>query len=879
MLLALSVVLSTGGATTLAASDDPEMAACEAALLADLDDWNGCACAYRLAGRPELRTAARELLASVDERFADRGCAAFYLGSLAFEDGDDPRPAFVRAAERWSLRGDWTGAYYARMSLARWHRGRAEFDRALTQMELGIAAAAAAGEEALADSTELEAATLALERGEDLAALEARLVALARRVATDPPDRLELDTLDLLAQVRFRLGDLDAARAAFDRLADRRRRAQDRYGEATARYHATLTWLQEHPSDAVRARALTGLEQALVLAEEAGNQRIAAAALHKLGRLTPGASGRALLDRSVAIARRLGETQTLYSGLLAAAEARAATDPAGARALALEAAALVPDSETPSFLAEGWLHRLRITWRLDPPGTGAADLARSLAILEEIERLRMRQEGAGAEFFSLWLPAHQWLAGRLYGRAAGIDDDEPRAHPADATRPVRFEIHDPPALHQGFAITERMRAKILRRALNTGDELPLPGLDDLQALLAPDEALLSWQLSLWENAYGRFEGGSWLVAVEPDAVRLYALPDAAHVGPAVDHFTGLFEARDGGEARAAAILERQLLAPALADLGDGVEHLILVPDGPLAVLPFAALRGDDDGPRPLSGRFRLSTAPSAALWAHWRRPPRTTVLRSPRPIARVFADPPSASFPPLPGARREARGIRRRLGTAADLLVGTAATEAAVRSLGAGEQTVLHLATHALVDERRGQPSGIVLAGGDGLLDLDEIAALDLGGTTVVLAACRSGGGRILYGEGPLSLARAVFAAGSDTVVASLWPLRDDEAAALFEPFYDRLAEGSDVATALAAAQRHRADEGAPAAAWAGVVVLGDGAGVPFPGGVARPLPWTTWGPRGWLELLGGLGVLTLGTLAVAVRRRSRPGQRKMPPA
>ncbi|HEX6861419.1 MAG TPA: CHAT domain-containing protein, partial [Thermoanaerobaculia bacterium] len=97
--------------------------------------------------------------------------------------------------------------------------------------------------------------------------------------------------------------------------------------------------------------------------------------------------------------------------------------------------------------------------------------------------------------------------------------------------------------------------------------------------------------------------------------------------------------------------------------------------------------------------------------------------------------------------------------------------------------------------------------------------------------------------------------AGAHTVVASLWPLRDDDGAALFDRFYEHLGQGKSVAAALHAAQKDRIEAGAPAAAWAGIVVLGDGDVVPLPGGRKRStLPWAL--AAGALVALGvGVGV------------------------
>ena len=72
-------------------------------------------------------------------------------------------------------------------------------------------------------------------------------------------------------------------------------------------------------------------------------------------------------------------------------------------------------------------------------------------------------------------------------------------------------------------------------------------------------------------------------------------------------------------------------------------------------------------------------------------------------------------------------------------------------------------------------------------------------------------------------------------MVGSLWPLRDDHAAELFNTFYRHLGRGMSVAEALARAQREQIEAGVPPAGWAGVIALGLGSRVPLPGGDAPP--------------------------------------------
>ncbi|HEX5757812.1 MAG TPA: CHAT domain-containing protein, partial [Thermoanaerobaculia bacterium] len=215
-------------------------------------------------------------------------------------------------------------------------------------------------------------------------------------------------------------------------------------------------------------------------------------------------------------------------------------------------------------------------------------------------------------------------------------------------------------------------------------------------------------------------------------------------------------------------------------------------------------------------------------------------------------------LPPLPYARDEGRAAVRHLGPGSLLRTGDDASEAFLKK--APRFGLYHFAAHALLDDERPERSGVVLAPGardqDGLLQAREIAELDLRGAVVVLASCRSASGVVLRGEGVMGLARAFFQAGAHAVVASLWPLRDDEAEALFASFYRRLGGGASLAAALRAAQTERLRAGAPAAAWAGLVVLGDGELV-----TARARPARRW-------IAGAvLAAFAAGALLFAARR------------
>ncbi len=94
--------------------------------------------------------------------------------------------------------------------------------------------------------------------------------------------------------------------------------------------------------------------------------------------------------------------------------------------------------------------------------------------------------------------------------------------------------------------------------------------------------------------------------------------------------------------------------------------------------------------------------------------------------------------------------------------------------------------------------SGLVFAGvgggeegEDGVLTAEEVAALDLEGTDlVVLSACDTGLGEVAGGEGVLGLQRAFHVAGARTVVSSLWRVDDAATSLLMEKFYRNLWQG-----------------------------------------------------------------------------------------
>ena len=581
-----------------------------------------------------------------------------------------------------------------------------------------------------------------------------------------------------------------------------------------------------------------------------------------------------------------------------------------ARRIAAERRALEATARANSPRTNAWSagRRMRLAWDTKRRTEAVED---GLAALSTIERLRDLQRGveSSAELFSAWTLDYYWFSGRLLerhveaSRQTRLDDDRNLAlafaiaerlrartlvEQLGAARAARGDSPARPSssvsADAGAALTAipSVQRRLLDPALQSGERMRLlqeldtlerqaqetrrlrtvaagraplidqgfASLEHVQAALADDEAVLSFQIGLWETFDGQFGGGSWLVLLTRDTRSVFRLPDRAELAALVPVYAGLIARGDGLDASAGVRLYERLLAPALATLPARVTRLVMIPDGVLHHLPFDSLRATREG-EPLAARYELVSAPSATLWRHWRLEPpsrhgaRALAVADPalsgtldvEALQRNAALHQGLRIGRLPFARREARALTRHMGDV-DVLEGAAASEHALKSRDLGAYGLLHVAAHAVADDARPQRSAVLLVPGgpheDGLLQAREIEALDLDGRVVVLSACQTAAGLVRSGEGVLSLARAFFAAGAHTVIGSRWPIRDEDAAWLFDAFYRHVAGGASLATALRQAKRDAISNGRPTSSWAGVVLLGGGDLVLAPGGVPR---------------------------------------------
>ena len=122
----------------------------------------------------------------------------------------------------------------------------------------------------------------------------------------------------------------------------------------------------------------------------------------------------------------------------------------------------------------------------------------------------------------------------------------------------------------------------------------------------------------------------------------------------------------------------------------------------------------------------------------------------------------------------------------------------------AGKFKYVHISTHGFVNEDKPQLSGLAFSQpddssliDDGLLYSGETFNLDLNADLVVLSSCESGMGKLVRGEGLMTLARGFLYSGANNVVVSLWKVFDEHTSQLMIEFYTQIVAGKSYSAAL----------------------------------------------------------------------------------
>ena len=459
-------------------------------------------------------------------------------------------------------------------------------------------------------------------------------------------------------------------------------------------------------------------------------------------------------------------------------------------------------------------------------------------------------------------------------------------HTEESVSKVRRKIEE--LLTQLLAIEAELKTNNPRYAALT-QPAPL-GLAEIQSAVTDNETLLL--------EYSLGEERSYLWAVTATSFSSYELPSRAEIEAAVRRCYEALTARnryvkfetvdekrervrqaDAEYPHAAAALSKMLLGPVATQLGQ--KRLLVVPDGALEYLPFAALTVPDQASNtrgqapfvPLMVHHEVTSIPSASTLAVLRR--ELQGRSAAEKVVAVFADPvfdktderltgdmsrnvgghhgagnaemialdvqePAKSsdevpaLPRLPYTRQEAEAILALApSTGRKAALGFEANRAAAMSEDLSKYRIIHFATHSFLDSMHPELSGIALSMLDrqgkpqnGFLRAHEVFNLRLGAELVVLSGCRTGLGKEVKGEGLYGMTRGFMYAGSKRVVVSLWDVQDQATARLMSDFYRGLLgpKRPHAAAALRAAQIAIWREGRWQAPyyWAGFVLQGE---------------------------------------------------------
>ncbi|MGC9293343.1 MAG: CHAT domain-containing tetratricopeptide repeat protein [Acidobacteriaceae bacterium] len=380
--------------------------------------------------------------------------------------------------------------------------------------------------------------------------------------------------------------------------------------------------------------------------------------------------------------------------------------------------------------------------------------------------------------------------------------------------------------------------------------------------------------------YWTGEAESYLWIVTRDGVRSFWLPGRKTLDDLVHSYQQSMLARDrfvAGEdmqarqlraqqADAQLSAQSQKLAAILLPVRfpPHVHRLLIVPDGGLLSMPFAALelpRPQTPAPNYLIQHYDLVYGPSAfaikTLLAHRAMHPgnmRIAIFADPvysstdprtdpattrpngstsQPVLRAASIAGMSGLPRLPASREEAKAIAQIAGASnASVFLDFDASPQRVEELDWGPYAVAHFAVHAIVDTERPEFSGIVLSmvhrngtPADGVLWLHDIYRLHMPVSLVTLSGCETADGKSIPGEGINGLARAFLYAGAHSVIGTLWNVEDSSSNELMQVFYRAFFDQRVTsAAALRQAQLHvMADPSHQAPYyWAGFVLEGD---------------------------------------------------------
>ena len=199
----------------------------------------------------------------------------------------------------------------------------------------------------------------------------------------------------------------------------------------------------------------------------------------------------------------------------------------------------------------------------------------------------------------------------------------------------------------------------------------------------------------------------------------------------------------------------------------------------------------------------------------------------------------------LPGSRQEIRSISELVD--GEYYFGTFASEANFKK-SAQDYKILHLAVHGETDDIDPDNSKLYFTPNqedsieDNYLHAFELYNMRLNADLAVLSACNTGTGKIVRGEGILSLGRAFTYAGAKSLLLSQWDVADVAAPEIMEGFYTYLKKGYTKSKALKRAKLDYLESASDITSapfyWGSFYILGDDSAIDFDEGSKSTWYW-----------------------------------------
>lgn len=348
------------------------------------------------------------------------------------------------------------------------------------------------------------------------------------------------------------------------------------------------------------------------------------------------------------------------------------------------------------------------------------------------------------------------------------------------------------------------------------------------------DRLLDRETALIEYYVGRER--SFVFLATSEKLHISSLPGREELKILINNYlnfltlknTPQFKGTSGGQR-----LYELLVGPFRNILSRGIKKLIIVPDSSLLYLPLEALVLPDHGlgleklrPKYLIEEFDISYAPSSSslisLHDRNQRSDRWNILA----LANRRSE---RGLPPLKNAAREVKTIGKMFERGNKLiLINHSAAEKKLKEMDLTGFSIIHFATHALLDDKRWQRSALLLgpetkSDEDGLLQPADLLRMKLDCGLVILSACETSRGKLEAGEGIFGLTQGFLYSGAKAVLSSLWKIEDSTSPDFMKIFYGHLRKGLAKDTALSLTKREMINSkfGHPRH-WAAFVLVGD---------------------------------------------------------